>query len=445
MLEELKDLERIIGSKIFSANIQLDDKYGKVFETKIYRENNEISIDEPHAYLGTINDWHISVIEKFITHFFKQPQGSAFDYLSKIIWWDDKILDRLIPKNVDAKQKKLAKYLLRSIMIGHEGIKGHLKSIIHPFYGNFNNMPDVISLFLGKGPFHPVVLYYMSLVDHEAFAMFNEELVWKEYEEYSAVMRVKNELRKLRKEYWIYEKAYELIDYLQNLRNFDYSEAQKLLNDPPKLILRYKRSKSEEKYYAVYSITAMLYHIIFLLRKGLKLSDIKENLEEGIKRWVQRHPDYEEMDTSSNLRLKSTTVVIVNSYFCVFPNRKKKECFELHAYAPIGYTSLNSQEILESAINSMRFFGGLSVIMNNPKNELLRRIYTGEYLIGFSKDLKQGLMYNSKKYHEIFINELLHGNLSKYETLEDLEKNVLRALEPIRVFQDTHYGGITLI
>jgi hypothetical protein len=69
MLEELKDLERIIGSKIFSANIQLDDKYGKVFETKIYRENNEISIDEPHAYLGTINDEHISVIKEFFRIF----------------------------------------------------------------------------------------------------------------------------------------------------------------------------------------------------------------------------------------------------------------------------------------------------------------------------------------------------------------------------------------
>jgi hypothetical protein len=450
MLEELKDLERIIGSKIFSANIQLDDKYGKVFETKIYRENNEISIDEPHAYLGTINDEHISVIKEFITHFFKQPQGPAFDYLSKIIWLDDKILDRLIPKNVDAKQKILAKYLLRSTMIGHEGIEGHLKSIIHPFYGEITMTDVFVALFSRSSD---ILWYYMfDGVAHEAFAMFNEELIWKEYEIYLAVMRVKNELRKVREEYWIYEKAYELIDYLQTLRNFDYSEAKKLLNVPPKpIVLRYKRSKRnfivEHRRVKFHNfsrpITRMLYDIIFLLRKGFKLSDIKGKIEEIIERDVQEfkedHPEYEEIDISSIPRLHRKEVVANNSYFCIFPNRKEKKYFEFYVYALIGYTSLNSQEILEIIINSMKFFIWFSVTMNNPQYELLKRIYTGEYLVFFSEDLRQGLAYDSKQYHEIFINELFHGNLSKYETLDDLIENILKlvltSLEPIKIFK----------
>jgi len=451
MLEELKDLERIIGSKIFSANIQLDDKYGKVFETKIYRENNEFSIDEPHTYLGTINDEHISVIEKFISHFFKQPQGPAFDYVSNIIWLDDKILDRFIPKNIDDEQKTLAEYLLRSTMIGHEGIEGHLKSIIHPFYGEINRMTNVlVALFLGR--FDELWNYVFDGVDHEAFAMFNEELIWKEYEIYPAVMRVKNELRKLREEYWIYEKAYELIDYFQNLRNFDYSEAKKLLNDPPKpIVLMDKRSKRNfivehrrVKFLRFFRpITIMLYDIIFLLRKGLKLSDIKGEIEEIIERDVKKfkevHPECEEINISSIPRLYCEKFVAVNSYFCIFPNRKEKECFELYAYAPIGYTSLNSQEILERIIKSMRSLVWFSAIMDNPQYELLKRIYTGEYLVFFSEDLRQGLAYDSKQYHEIFINELFHGNLSKYKTLDDLIKNILKlvltSLEPIKIFK----------
>jgi hypothetical protein len=327
-------------------------------------------------------------------------------------------------------------------MTGHEGIKGHLKSILHPLYGDIYIMYDVILVLFGRVSFHPSLWHYVpDGVAHEAFAMFNEELVWNDYVEYPVVMRVKNELRKLREEYWIYEKAYEIIDYLQNLRNFDYSEAQKLLNDPPNpIVLMGKRvERNFRNFIAGRPIPDMLYDIIFLLRKGLKLSDIKGKIEESIERTVKKlkkyYPEYEETDASSIPHRDRGKIVIGNSYFCVFPNRKGKEYFEFYAYAPIGYTSLNSQEILENIIDSMGFLVWLSGIMDNPKYELLKRIYTGEYLIYFSEDLRQGWAYDSKKYYEIFINELFHGNLSKYKTLEDLRENVIKALKPIKVFK----------
>jgi hypothetical protein len=326
-------------------------------------------------------------------------------------------------------------------MTGHEGIKGHLKSIIHPFYGEINIMFEIILVLFGRVSFHPNLQHYMfDGIAHEAFAMFNEELVWKEYEEYPAVRRVKNKLRKLREEYWIYEKAYELIDYLQNLRNFDYSEAKKLLNDPPKPI--FLRNKKSKRYFTgMYPITLMVYDIIFYMRKGLKLSDIKkiEDIERNLQEFKKDYPDYEEIDTSSSQPLFLAKFLGVNSYFCVFPNIKEKECFKLYAYAPIGYGSLNSQEILERIIYSMGDFVWLSATMNNPQYELLKRIYTGEYLIVFSKDLRQGLVFDGKKYHEIFINELLYGNLSKYKTLDNLIKNILKfvltSLKPIKIFK----------
>jgi len=456
-MHEMRDLERISRSRILSTDIKLDDKYTKILETKIHTKNNEIiKIEEPHIYLkSTINDEQINTIKKFISHFFKTPNSPELDYIAKIIWLRDEVLDKLpsIREITDYEQKKFAKTIAHTAMIGHESINGHACAILRPTYGDISIIIDGISAFAGyKKSFIPQH-YFFDVVSHEAFAMLNEEHVWKEYEGYQSVMSVKNDIREIREGklwykrenepiYWRYRSAYELIEYLQSLKNFDYSEAQKLFFiDPPKPITLENKKNKEETILSRILMLDILYNIIFCLRKGLKIGDVKGYIEEELNKEVQAfkndYPDYEEVDVSSNPRYLKD-VVILNSYFCVFP---KEEYFEFCAYAPMGYTYASAQEILKEMIDSMKI--SIKIFDVTSKNEVMRKVVpnflSGKYVIASIQDLGDMSVYNGiydgEEYYEKFMNKLLHSNLSKYRTLTDLINDVFKTLRPIWIFR----------
>jgi hypothetical protein len=280
--------------------------------------------------------------------------------------------------------------------------------------------------------------------------MLNEEHVWKEYEGYQSVMNVKNDIRDIRVgKLWYkrenepiyrrYKRAYGLINYLENLRNFDYSEARKLFfTDPPKpTILENKKNKKETT--STRSMIWILYEMIFCLRKDLKIGDVKGHIEEVLNMYAQAaindNPDYEVISASSNPR-HPKEVAFFNSYFCAFP---KEECFEFCAYAPTGYTNASAQEILEEMIDSMSFSIRLYNIALN--NKVVRNFLSGKYLLVYLKDYKKVLVFDGEEYYEKFMNELLRGDLSKYETLHDLHDSVVGSMEPIGVLLATKREG----
>jgi len=439
-MHEMRDLERISRSRILSTNTKLDNKYEKVLETKIHTKNNEISIEEPHIHLkSTINDEQISTIKKFIERFFKTPNSPELDYIAKIIWWNEELLDELTENIKDDKQKKFAKTIARTAMISHENINGHAHTILSPIYGDINAMYTIIYIFIIM-LLRPQLLsllvkyprdYFFNCVAHEAFAMLNEEHVWSEYKEYQSVMSVKNDIRRIRKRDERYRRAYELIEYLQRLKGFDYSEAQKLFfTDPPKpIILKNKKNKKETTIIRS-SMIDILYDIIFCLGKGLKIGDVKGYIEEVLngdaQDFINNNPDYEVIGASSNPRYPEE-VVFFSSYFCVFP---KEECFEFCAYAPTGYTDASAQEILKEMISSMDF----SIRLYNTalEDEVVKNFLSGKYMLMYLDNYKKVLVFDSEEYYEKFMNKLLYGDLSRYETLHYLKLDVLKTLRPIR-------------
>jgi hypothetical protein len=437
---DFKDLDRVFLNKTLSHDVKLDDKYEKILETKIYLDDG-IKIDKIHLSLkGSIDDEFENKLKEFIFRSYKRSQGRllGLDHISRIIWFDHDYLDYFTIGIEDYKEKAFAKKVLQVVAIGHEGIAGHGKSVLNLGLGDIDKMYIIISTMV-KNPFReenpeyvqsglpPYFVY--DKVGHETFAILNEEYLWKKYEEYSSVRIAKNNLQEKRNTNSIYKKAYEIIKCLQNLKNFDYGDIKRLLDDPPKAI--FLEDKKTKSWIGVYSrALELLYYTIFYLRKGLKPSDIKGYIEdiakEKVLKWCKRFPYFEEVD---KFLTDSYTIVFIHSYFCIFPT-PKKNCYKLKIYAPVGYVKTNSNEILSALKAFMKFSNVLNEGVSYSR--VLKELIYGDALFvrALQRDSLKWLIYDAEEFHRMFLHMLLKGNLDKYKTIDYLIHDILKAIKP---------------
>jgi hypothetical protein len=439
---DFKDLDRVFLNKTLSHDVKLDDKYEKILEAKIYLDDG-IKIDKTHLFLkGSIDNEFENKLKEFIFRSYKRSQGRllGLDHISRIIWFDYDYLDYFTKGIIDYKEKAFAKKVLQAVAKGHEGIAGHGKSVLHLTLGDIGDMYTIIFTIVDNqfrdtvmnGLPESIALPTYFVYDkpaHEAFAIFNEEYLWKKYEEYSGVKIAKNNVQESRNLNPIYKKAYEMIKCLQNLKNFDYGDIKRLFDDPPKSIFL-ERKKTKECIGFSCKAVYLLYNTIFYLRKGLKASDIKGYIEDEIKeeglKWYKMYPYFEEIDKILTL---TPSVVFNNSYFCIFPT-PKENCYELKIYAPIGYMKTNSNEIL----SALKAFMNFSKVLNEglSYSDVLKELIYGEALFVklLQRDGPRWLVYDAEKFHKMFLHILLNGNLDKYKTIADLFENILNVIKP---------------